>query len=95
MLMTPAILAPMRPISPAKRGQVRASTEIELITSSAMSVQKRKNIVISVHGTTAWYVQPTYNAILGNFDRALTDVAWARVVTTALFTNGQSFICTR
>ena len=95
MIMTPGILAPMRPIFSRQARAVRASTEIECITSSAMSVQKRKKIVRSVHGTTVWYVQIIYTAILGNFDRALTDVTWARVVTTALLTNGQSFICTR
>ena len=30
-------------------------------------------------GSSAWNIQPVYNAIVENFDRALTDITWARV----------------
>ena len=93
--MTPAILASMRPIfsRQARTGTRQHGNRID--HKFRYERPKKKKILRPLDGTTASYVQPIYNAILGNFDRALTDVTWARVVTTALLTNGQSLICTR
>ena len=74
MIMTPAILAPMKPSFPRQARTVRASTEIESITSSAMSVKKRNKKVRGFNHTTSCYAQPMYNAVIGNFERALTDI---------------------
>ena len=96
MIMTPAILAPMWPIlsRQVRTGTRQHGTRIDHKFRYERPKKKKKK-VRRVHGTTAWHVQLIYTAILGNFDPALTDVTWARDVTTALLTNGQSFICTR
>ena len=83
MIMTPAILAPIRPIfsRQARTGTRQYRNRID--HKFRYERPKKEKIVRRVDGKTASYGQPIYNAILGNFDRALTDITWARVVTTA------------
>ena len=91
MIMTPAILAPMRLIfsRQARTGTRQHRNRID--HKFRYERLKKKKIVRGVHGKTAWHVQLIYTAILGNFDRALTDVTWARVPQRSLRTGNRSF----
>ena len=79
MIMTPAILASMRPIFSR---QARTGTRQHRNRINHKFRYRRPKKKIKERGvdrSSAWNIQPVYNAIVENFDRALTDITWARV----------------